>query len=111
MISRTLKAAGVAVAASLALAAPAAAAPGDTASAACTAAGNVVMDFPLTHGACVSFLTTGAAKGGAYAAQCRNLTGGRYPFTFYGVVTVRNAGECLNALRGFHTSPPPAPAG
>ncbi len=109
MISTTLKAAGVAVAASLALAAPAAAAPGGNASAACTAMGDVIMEAPLTHGGCVSALRTGGPKGGAFAAQCRNITQGRYPFTFYEVVTVRNPGECLNALRGFHTNGPPVP--
>ncbi len=113
MLSRTLKAAGVAAAASLVLAAPAAAAPGGNPSAACTAAGDAVFpgDPSIGHGGCVSFLTTGGPKGGAFAAQCRNITQGKYPFTFDRTVTVRNPGECLNALRGFHTNgPPPPPA-
>ncbi len=109
MTRSILKAAGLAAAASLALAAPAAAAPGGNASATCTAMGNVVMEAPLTHGGCVSALASGQPRGGAFAAQCRNITQGKYPFTFYGTVTVRNPGECLNALRGFHTNGPPAP--
>ena len=55
---------------------------------------------------CVTYANTGTLTGTGYVAQCRLLTGGRYPFTFYGQVTVTSPGECLNALRGFHTSFP-----
>ena len=68
-------------------------------------------DSPSTRGGCASYVATGedgTATGAGYSAQCKNLTGGEYPFTFYGQVTVDNHGECVNTLRGFHTTPPPA---
>ena len=62
---------------------------------------------PSTHGGCASFEASGKLTGAGYSAQCKNLTGGEYPFTFYGQFTVDNHGECVNTLRGFHTTPPP----
>ncbi len=96
--------------AATALASPAAAAPatGGSANAQCAAGATLPWGEPFpSRTSCITFLNTGKLTGTSYVAQCRAITGGQYPFTFYGTITVRNAGECLTALRGFHTAPPP----
>ena len=62
---------------------------------------------PSTHGGCTSYVATGSPTGAGYSAQCKAVTGGEYPFTFYEGVegletTVGNPAECKDALRAFH---------
>lgn len=110
-LPKTLAAAALAT---LACAAPAAAA--DQPSQACRLAGDAV--FPgepgITHGGCVSLGASGELRGAGYAAQCRNLAEafGGYPIVFLGdehiigpdTPVARNHGECVNVLRALHTS-------
>ncbi|CAA9440318.1 MAG: hypothetical protein AVDCRST_MAG55-3379 [uncultured Rubrobacteraceae bacterium] len=83
----------------------------------CSERGDTIFGFPgeppSTRGGCASYVATGEdgdPTGAGYAAQCRTLAEelGPYPFTFYGQITVDNHGECVKALRSFHTTPPPA---
>ncbi len=99
----------VAALASAALAAPASAAPAaPNAAQACKAGATLPWGEPFpSKSSCITFLSTGKLVGTSYVAQCRAITGGRYPFTFYGTTTVTNAGQCLNVLRSFgHEAPP-----
>ncbi len=79
-----------------------AAAPASAAPATCE-----IFGTPVSGGACVQFERDGKLTGGAYVQNCRMLTGGQYPFTFYpeGPLPTRvadNQGECKQALRYFH---------
>ncbi len=103
--------------AATAVATPAVAAPleGGSANARCAAGATLPWGEPFpSKTSCITFLNTGKLTGTSYVAQCRAITGGQYPFTFHepwGDFPVRNAGECLNQLRAFHTRPAPgAPA-
>ena len=100
-----LLAAAALAGATLAAPDPAQAAPGKAnPSQVCSEMGDTIFGEPVeTHGGCVSYVASGELTGAGYSAQCKTLTGGEYPFTFYGRYTVYNHGECLNTLRGFHT--------
>ena len=78
----------------------------------CTAMGN----FGLTHGACVSFMSSGDMTGAAYQERCEqiqaeipelydmpaNIDYSTTPPTNYGGFG-GTKGSCLNILRGYHT--------
>lgn len=89
-------------------AAPAAAAPDSSPAQACRSGTVVLFGEPFpSHAACVSYLSSGKLTGAGYVAQCRQLTGGQYPFVFeepFGAFPVRNPGECVTTLRYLHTT-------
>ncbi len=108
------KTALLAALATTAFASPALAADGagPSANARCAAGATLPWGEPFpSKSSCITFLNTGKLVGTSYVAQCRQITGGRYPFVFrepWGDFPVRNAGECLNQLRSFHTMELPA---
>ena len=101
---KTLSKTMAAAAALLALAVvPASAAPGSPGKATCD-----IYGVSASGGACVKFSRTGELNGSAFVQNCRALTGGVYPFTFYpeGPLPTRvasNLGECKAALRFYHS--------
>ncbi len=81
----------------------------------CSERGDTIFGFPgeppSTRGGCASYVATGEdgdPTGAGYAAQCKDVTGGEYPFTFYEgtewETTADNPAECKDALRTFHTT-------
>ena len=112
MRSLFVKVALVATLALLVAAVPALAAQGGpNPSKACSDRGDTIFDGPSTHGGCTSAAASGKLTGAGYSAQCKNLAVafGGYPFVLeepepLPTFTVRNHGECVNALRYLHTN-------
>ena len=84
---------------------------GPNPSKACSSSGDTIFGGPSTHGGCTSATATGKLTGAGYSAQCNNLEAafGGYPFVLEEPdplpdFTVRNHGECVNALRYLHTN-------
>ncbi len=102
--------------ATLAASAPAQAAPGKAnPSKTCSERGDTIFGFPgeppSTRGGCASYVASGELTGAGYSAQCKTLAAefGGYPFVLEEPeplpdFTVRNHGECVEALRYLHTN-------
>ena len=81
----------------------------------CSERGDTIFGFPgeppSTRGGCASYVASGELTSAGYSAQCKTLAAelGPYPFVLEEPeplpdLTVRNHGECVQALRYLHTN-------